>query len=377
MSFLEKICFPELITALPNETIAQVLSKMKEYKIWTIPVTNDKGYLVGLLTYKDLLERKVSPRSKVKSVMQNPHAISVNAKLDDVVKKFYYLRIRALPVIDSTGKVLAIASREYLTKYIIENNYVKNVKISEVMTKNVITANPEDNVAKIKWIMLRNGITRVPIIESDKLTGIVTMRDLVEKIYYASIPGKKKEMFRSEDEVLAAPIKNIMTYPVITVNEDYDLNQFVNRIIHYRISGMPIINHEGKVVGICSTFDIIKYYVSGFKIEIPVDIKIDTEISEVMKAIIEKILSYYYSKLARVTNIINLKIHVKTYERKSSGRRKYSINIYLKDDYKVHTINVSDWDLIKAFRDAFDLLTKRVEKFIDRLRTRKSMKFIT
>ncbi len=369
------ILIKEFPTVTQNERVSKAIEKMKEYKIYTIPVVDSKGRLIGILTYKDLLERRVSPRAKVKAVMSGPHKITEDADIVDIAKRFYLVRVKTLPVVDSENHVVALVSRELFARYLVENDYVPNVKVIELASCPAVTAEVNDPVAKVKWEMLRRGISRVPVLDGGKLVGIVTMRDIVEKLYYASIAERATvgEFAGTEDEILAAPVKAIMTYPVITAEEYERVSRVLERLIERGISGLPVMS-EGKVVGVFSGLDVIRRYLQGQKIEIPVTASIEIELPEEQHKLVEKILSNYYGKLTRITDIIDLKLNVKVYEcegEEENKRCKYSVHILLKDPHDTYTVNVVEWDPVKAIRDAFHLLYRNVLKNIRKLRERK------
>ncbi len=374
------ILIREFPTATPNERIGKVIEKMREYKIYTIPVVDSKGRLVGIVTYKDLLERRVSPMAKVKAVMSGPHKIPEDADILEIAKRFYFVRVKTLPVVDSDNRVIALASRELFARYLVENDYVPNLRVIELASCPAITANVDDPVAKVKWEMLRRGISRVPILDDGKLVGIVTMRDIVEKLYYASIAERATvgEFAGTEDEILAAPVKAIMSYPVITAEEYERVLRVVERLIERGISGLPVMS-EGKVVGVFSGLDVIKRYLQGQKVEIPITASIEIDLPEDQHRLVEKILSNYYGKLTRITDIIDLKLNVKVYEceEEEEGKEKrckYSVHILLKDPHDTYTVNVVEWDPVKAIRDAFHLIYRNVLKNIRKLREKKRRK---
>lgn len=53
------------------------------------------------------------------------------------------------------------------------------IRVSEVMTKSVFTVRPEDTIEDAASIMIRQRINRLPVLEDDKLVGIVTRGDII------------------------------------------------------------------------------------------------------------------------------------------------------------------------------------------------------
>ncbi len=161
-------------------------------------------------------------------------------------------------------------------------------------------------------------------------------------------------------------MKAIATTPVVTVNETDDVYTVVNLMLDKGISGMPVISGES-VTGVVSSYDVIRAVLKPYE-EIPIEAKL-TEIDEDVKPLVEKVISNYIAKINRMTNVIDMKINIKKYEKGGEEKRsKYSVHIMLKDNANTYTVNEVDWDPVNAVRYAFETLIKRIEREINRIR---------
>ena len=109
-----------VVTVRPNETVSAALQKLAEHDRGSLPVCNDQGELVGIITERDIL-RKCFDRSytfinkKIQDVMTEQVAIT-NPEDDldyaiDIMKK---KRIRHIPVVDDKNVVGMISMRDLL-----------------------------------------------------------------------------------------------------------------------------------------------------------------------------------------------------------------------------------------------------------------------
>ncbi|MCG2866799.1 MAG: CBS domain-containing protein [Vulcanisaeta sp.] len=360
-----------IIIAKPKDVISKVISDMRDFKAWIVPVINDNGKLVGVLSYRELLERRVSLKSKVSSVMSPPYSINQDADFVKAMGKVLTLRARALPVVDSNMNLVGILTREKMLDYLLRNQRLPRVSVSSVMSKPAITIDGNEAVARAKWLMIRHGITRLPVLDSGKLYGIVSMRDIVERLYYASIPRRSRrgDVVGTEDDILAAPVKAIATTPAITIEGNNELSEAVRVMLENRVSGLPVISGDS-VVGVISGYDVIKAVLRPYE-EVPIEARL-VDVDEDTKALIEKVVSNYVAKINRMVNVIDLKINIKKYEKGGEEKRsKYSVHVMLKDNVNTYTVNEVDWDPVNAVRYAFETLLKRIDREINRMRDTK------
>ena len=115
-----------------------------------------------------------------------------------------------------------------------------SVKISDLMAKRVISAQLHHSVGHVRGIMERNRIHAVPVVRPDgEAAGIVTTADLARRVKDTS------------------PISRVMTDSV-TVVPAYNDASIAARIMRKRKIHHVVVTHEKKVVGIISSFDLLK-----------------------------------------------------------------------------------------------------------------------
>ncbi|NIM46620.1 MAG: CBS domain-containing protein [Candidatus Aenigmarchaeota archaeon] len=103
---------------------------------------------------------------------------------EDTVKKLaegmVKYKIGSLVVVSGSGEVVGIATeRDVIEHVIILGKSPEEVRVQEVMTKDMITINPSNTLEEAADIMVHHEIKKLPVIEGGRLVGIVTATDLI------------------------------------------------------------------------------------------------------------------------------------------------------------------------------------------------------
>lgn len=121
-------------------------------------------------------------KMKVKDCMCE-HAVCVNpeATLDSVAKLMGDHHIGCVPVCENSGKVVGIVTdRDIMLRGVACDKDCCKTPVSEVMTTRVIQATPETDIAQITNLMAKNQIRRVPIVSNDKVIGMISLGNLAQ-----------------------------------------------------------------------------------------------------------------------------------------------------------------------------------------------------
>ena len=99
----------------------------------------------------------------------------------DVAKLMCQNHIGCVPVCDDSKKVVGlITDRDILLRTIGCGKEIKNTPISEIMTCNVNCCTPETDICEAEKTMSSNQIRRIPVMENNRIVGILTLGDLAK-----------------------------------------------------------------------------------------------------------------------------------------------------------------------------------------------------
>ncbi len=117
---------------------------------------------------------------RVKECMcSNIIKVEPEEKLSQVAKLMKENNIGCVPVCDNKNKVLGfITDRDIVVKCVANNQNCNNTQASDIMCKDVIKTTPDTDIEFASRVMEENQIRRLPVIEDDKIVGILSIGDL-------------------------------------------------------------------------------------------------------------------------------------------------------------------------------------------------------
>jgi acetoin utilization protein AcuB len=132
------------------------------------------------------------------------------------------------------------------------------------MSKKVITIDADDSMEDAMGLLKEHGIRRLPVMKKGKLVGIVTDRDLKNASASDATTLEIHELLYLLTKV---KVKDIMTKDPITVPPDYTVEETAQVLLESKISGAPVVDENGEVVGIITQSDLFRVLMSLTGIE--------------------------------------------------------------------------------------------------------------
>jgi len=121
------------------------------------------------------------------------------------------------------------------------------LKVKQVMRKNVTSLKPDSTMNEVRRILRDNKISGIPVVDGDKLVGIVTIEDLLICLHELGVRGIDEK------------VKSRMTKNVITVYSDEPIIRVVGKFEKTGYGRFPVVDrNKKKLVGIITKGDIIE-----------------------------------------------------------------------------------------------------------------------
>ncbi|MEJ2453554.1 MAG: CBS domain-containing protein [Candidatus Thiodiazotropha sp.] len=134
-------------TVTPDTKLMEVVSLMCLFRYSGLPVEDEPGHMIGFIAEKDVLHRMFPTLEDFKDVMAAPDYDNMMYQYKDVV----------------------------------------NLKVSDVMTKNVITVSPDMHILKAATVMVRHKFRRIPVADGGKLVGMLSLGDIHKAIFQTNL----------------------------------------------------------------------------------------------------------------------------------------------------------------------------------------------
>jgi CBS domain-containing protein len=154
----------EIISVRPDASVQEAARVLLANRISAVLVLDEKGEALGILSKGDLLRR---------------------AELGTE-------RLSTWRVADLTASARQILAEEFVKSH--------SLKVADVMTRSVITADPDMSLGEIARLFEKNHIKRVPVVDDDKVIGIISRADILQAL--VSIYDEDAVSSAPEDDTL-------------------------------------------------------------------------------------------------------------------------------------------------------------------------------
>lgn len=110
------------------------------------------------------------------------HAVAPDTSVLDAIRLMAEKGIGALVVLDNGRLIGVISERDYARKIILHGRSSQDTAVREIMTDKVISVRPEQNVEDCMALMTEKRIRHLPVVDAGKLTGVLSIGDLVKEV---------------------------------------------------------------------------------------------------------------------------------------------------------------------------------------------------
>jgi CBS domain-containing protein len=350
----------DLVTVTPDDTLGDVLGKMKSNDVHELPVLERKK-LVGVVTMRELMRRRnLPPATKVSTVLEVAPEVTPETALPEAAEKMISAGFRAVPVVKGKSLV-GILSRSDIVRALVDTRALEGIVVQDFMTPNPQCVSEDDTVEHAVQIMRSLGERSVPVVDKNRhLRGVVGLKDVVELFARPKVREQYGERAGREEKVVLE-VKSVMRYPPLTVGLTADVHHAAELMAKDHVSSI-IATEKDEPVGIITTPDLMQF-IAGLRERQQLFVEIGG-LEDDPKETYDEIYDVVQKEMRRIAQLVEprtLAIHLQKYK-PEGDRWKYSVRMRFTTAHRIYYAHHFDWDLHTALRDLLETLYKRIVK---------------
>ncbi len=325
MRLARDIMNTDVKTLTLDHTVNQCLKFMKARRVRHVPIVDlpyegeKKPYFIGVVSERDVLrlnapDAEVTAKQKkdqrslrqvlVNIVARKPKSASPQTPVQDVIMTMTCNHIDMVPVLDDADLVGVITTTDLMKLFFgldkvihelcpelnkgappVDMSSESSAKakilfswvsrtVQEIMTEQVISLEPQDNLARAMEVMQTEEIRHVIIMdEQEKFVGLVSDRDILRNLPYSgrrpSSPPKKfrEHLFTTDPWTtnFLMPLENVMTRKVLHILPGCSVREAAEILYTKKISCLPVIDKQKKLRGIVTVTDLMRTLLTAYE----------------------------------------------------------------------------------------------------------------
>jgi CBS domain-containing protein len=112
------------------------------------------------------------------AMTEDPRSIGASASVVEAARLMREQNIGSLPIADDGNLVGVITDRDITTRVVAEAADPETTSVGDVYSRDLITVEPDTDLEEALALMARHQVRRLPVVENDRLVGIVAQADI-------------------------------------------------------------------------------------------------------------------------------------------------------------------------------------------------------
>jgi len=346
-----------------NDTLSKCIGLFKEGVPPVLAVLDGKGKYKGVIARRWITRSRLDPAlTKVRTLTRPAPRVALNVSLSEAAKLMIESGVRQLPVFEAETLVGFVTDENVIHGAVMEE--WGNAKIEQIMTENPFVIQETESVGAVLSLLREKGISHVPVVNDGKLTGIISVQDVIEHVFQPKQRQTLGEVVGEKVPVLSISAKGIMTSPVITVLPENTL-RYAEKIMHdFDISSLVVVS-KARPVGIVTKLDFLEPIV-GVKMperELTIQFSIkDVGMDEIQRSLMIEDFDSFTRRYKKMLEAGTLFAYLKTHGTNHKGDQLIHCRLQLRTVKGSYFASGEGWGVEQTFRIALDRLEKQILK---------------
>lgn len=348
---------PEVI-ADASSSISQIIGILVDRNVNDIfiPLSGK----VAIITTRDILGIRNITSTQPSILGKIIPTLSSQSKIAEAVRLMSLYRLRALPLVEKNEIIGQISAKRIIQE--IRDTMIRTksgkLSVSDIMTESPIVIKKSDKIPTAKQIMKRRIIDHLPVLQENRLAGIITSKDIIELMLPTERVGRNSRGIDGTEDRLDISIGGIANKQVL-ISNTYDTVQSVTDLIIEHNSTYCIISAFDEVQGIVTYRDIISLLGEKVEAEIPIFLiglpedPLEAELAKSKFANIVTLLKKIYPDIEEA----RCRLKIRDIQ---GSRRRYEVDANIISTHRIDTYVNVGWDLATMFDQMSDSLKKMI-----------------
>ncbi|MCE4624817.1 MAG: CBS domain-containing protein [Desulfurococcales archaeon] len=255
---------------LPNTPLVRVRAIMRLTEERIIPIVKDEKTrkLYGFVTrIEAIIPTSTRSNLRVADVARDLPVLKQTDSVDRAVKLLREFKTDSAPVVDDEGRLVGIVTYTDIIRAFMERGFKPKAEtVSEIMTtknldKYIVEHNEKINKVWSRFVF--RGIPGIVVVRSKEEpypVGVITPYDLIRKGRW-----RFHREIKHGKIVTQAKVKRIMTRGAVVATPDTPVEMVAKVMVENDFSIIPVVDEEGRVIGVVTQEDIVRTYMEGAK----------------------------------------------------------------------------------------------------------------
>ncbi len=135
----------------------------------------------------------------------------------------------------------------------------ESIRVADWMSTGVLAVETFDSIAIARQVMAKHRVNQLPVLDNERLIGIVTDRDIRDAYPTSMMINRTEEIDQFAGKVT---VEEVMTRDIFVVRPETPLLQAVSLLRKHRIGSLPVVQNE-QLEGIITRSDILDFVLNG------------------------------------------------------------------------------------------------------------------
>ncbi len=135
----------------------------------------------------------------------------------------------------------------------------KFIKVSEIMTTDVVTVHPDELMEKVAILFNSNPIHHIPVVREGKVAGIISKGDYYKLEHHFTLFKNRLSQESNQYIMHSILAGEVMARPVVTISQDETLDFAAGIFRENLFHCLPVVNKDKNLVGMITPYDLMNY----------------------------------------------------------------------------------------------------------------------